>query len=178
MNGKSNFPLIWAHSLSSRRLAKASPRSKPWFRSNDQTRILLVLQAGDARQFQALEELERTAAAGGDVGHLVRKAQLLNRSRRVAAADERDRAGRRDRLGDVPGADGEGIELKYAHRAVPDNRARVLDSVREQLDGLRADVHAHHVFRQLASLVNNRLCIRAKVVAAHRVDREQQLDAL
>ena len=37
------------------------------------------MQAGDARQLQTLEELERSAAAGGDVGHLVCKAQLLNR---------------------------------------------------------------------------------------------------
>ena len=112
------------------------------------------------------------------MGHLVREAQLLDRRRGVAAADDRNRAGFRDRLGDRLGADCEGVELEHAHRAVPDDRARVLDRVREQLDGLGADVHAHHVVRQLASLVNDRLGVRAEVVAAHGVDRQQELDAL
>ena len=112
------------------------------------------------------------------MGHLVCEAQLLDRCCGVAAADDRNGAGRCDRLGNFLGADSEGIELKYAHRAVPDDRARVLDRVREQLDGLGADVHAHHVVRQLAGFVNDRLRIRAEVVAADRVNRQKQLDAL
>ena len=112
------------------------------------------------------------------MGHLVRKAQLLNRSRRVAAADDRNRAGRRDRLSDLLGSDSEGIKLKYAHRAVPNDRSGVLNRIGEQLDGLGADIHTHHVFRQLASLVNDRLRVRTEVVAADRVNRQKQLDAL
>ena len=46
-----------------------------------QQKRLLILQAGDAGQLQAFQELQGSAAAGGDVGDLVGIAQLF-RSRR------------------------------------------------------------------------------------------------
>lgn len=48
----------------------------------------LVLQSRHARQNLALQELQRRAAAGGDVCHLLGEAQLLDRRRRVATADD------------------------------------------------------------------------------------------
>ena len=50
-------------------------------------RLLRVLDNGNAGQFLALEVLERSTAASGDVGHLVAQAHLLDSSRAVAAAD-------------------------------------------------------------------------------------------
>ena len=41
---------------------------------------LCLLDDGDAGQLLALEVLERSAAAGGDVGHLVAQAHLLDLS--------------------------------------------------------------------------------------------------
>ena len=49
-------------------------------------RTLLVQQAGHTGQLLTLQELQRRAAAGADVGDFVGKAQLLYRSRAVAAA--------------------------------------------------------------------------------------------
>ena len=43
-------------------------------------------QRGDAGQGLALEELERGAAAGADVAHLLGEAELLDGGHRVAAA--------------------------------------------------------------------------------------------
>ena len=50
-------------------------------------RILLILQAGNAGQFQAFQEFQGSAAAGGDVGDAVSKAQLLAGCCGVAAAN-------------------------------------------------------------------------------------------
>ena len=74
---------------------------------------LLVLQACDARQLQTLEELQRSAAAGRDVGHLISKAQLLNSSCGVAAADDGNSLALSDCLGNSLGADCEGVKLEY-----------------------------------------------------------------
>ena len=53
-----------------------------------------------ARQLAALEELQRRAAAGADVGHLVGQPLLLDRRHRVAAPDDdRRRRPRRDPRG-------------------------------------------------------------------------------
>ena len=53
--------------------------------------LVFVIQACDARQDLALEEFEGSAAARGDVRHLIGKAEVLHRSRGVAAADDRNR---------------------------------------------------------------------------------------
>ena len=49
-----------------------------------------LLDNGDAGQLLALQILQRGAAAGGDMGHLVGIAQLLYCGRGVAAADDGD----------------------------------------------------------------------------------------
>ena len=69
---------------------------------------LFVVERGDARQLQSFQELQRSAAAGGDVGHLVGKAELGDSSHAVAAADDRDGARSGNRFGDLQGALGKG----------------------------------------------------------------------
>ena len=54
---------------------------------------LLIQQARNARQFLTFQELQRSAAAGGNVRHFIGEAELLDRSGRVTAADDRHRAG-------------------------------------------------------------------------------------
>merc|ERR1719486_1088939 len=65
-----------------------------------------LVERGDAREDLALEELERRAAARGDVRHGVGEARLLDGGHGVAAADDRDGALLRELLERV--ADGEG----------------------------------------------------------------------
>ncbi len=73
-------------------------------------RGLLIQQARNARQLLTFQELQRGAAAGGDVRDLVGEAELFDRSGRVAAADDRDRAGLRQRRRDGFRAGGKGRE--------------------------------------------------------------------
>ena len=72
-----------------------------------------LLERGHAGQDLALEELERGAAAGGDVRHLLSETSLLHRRNRVAAADDGDAAvlarDLGERVGDVEGALGESL---------------------------------------------------------------------
>ena len=84
----------------------------------------------DAGQLASLEELERRAAAGRDVGDGVGLPGARERGDRVAAADDRDAATGRQRLGDRHRARGEGVDLEDAHRAVPEHRPRGGDLAR------------------------------------------------
>merc|ERR1719424_1504077 len=85
---------------------------------------LRVLERGNARQDLALEQLERGAAAGRDVRHLLGEAGLLDRGHGVTAADDGG-AALAGQLGEgvsnVEGALGEGLELEDAHGTVPDD---------------------------------------------------------
>lgn len=56
-------------------------------------RALLVVQHFDRLERSALEKLHARPAAGTDVRHLVGGAEVLDRRRAVAAADDCDRAG-------------------------------------------------------------------------------------
>src|SRR5579884_3620421 len=60
----------------------------------------LVVQRGDAGQRLAFQELQRGAAAGGDMGHFAGQAERLDRRDRVAAADDADGPAIGDGLGD------------------------------------------------------------------------------
>ena len=83
-----------------------------------------VEQDGDPRQLATLEELERGAAAGRDVGHPVGQALLLDRGDRIAAADDDRRAGIGpvgQEAGDRVRPMGERGDLEDAERAVPEH---------------------------------------------------------
>src|SRR5208283_3775111 len=89
---------------------------------------LLVGQRGHSRQGLAFEKLQRGAAAGGDVGDLVRNSSLLDCGNRIPAAHD---AGGivvgRHKLGDGVGAVRKRRKLEDSHGAVPQNGARVGD---------------------------------------------------
>ena len=65
----------------------------------------------------------------------------------VAAADDGEAVDLGERLGDRPGALGEGGDLEDAHRAVPEDRAGVGERGGEGRARLRADVEAEAVGR-------------------------------
>src|SRR3712207_8595841 len=92
-------------------------------------------QDGEAREFPALEVLQRRAAAGADVpvGGLV-ETQLPDGRGGVPAAHDRQAVHRGDRRRDPAAALLEGGELEDAHRPVTEDRARVPEIGTEQLD--------------------------------------------
>ena len=49
--------------------------------------LLLIVQTSDTGEYLAFEQFKRSAAAGGDVAHLVGKTELLDGCRGIAAAD-------------------------------------------------------------------------------------------
>ena len=109
---------------------------------------------------------------------LVGKAELLGCRRAVAAADDRDRAALGERLGHGLRAGRKGWELKNAHGAVPHDRARALGRRAEELDGLGADVHAHHIRGDVHRVDDVGLCVGGKLRRRDGIDRQQELDAL
>ena len=144
--------------------------------------LLLILQASDTGQLQALEELKGCAAAGGDVGDGICKAQLLASCCGVAAADDGDRLGVSQSLCYGDGTLCEGGVLKYAHRTVPDNGLGSLSGISEENAGLLADIQTHHISGDLIGV--NDLNIDVSIdgigegLSNDSVDGEQELNAL
>src|SRR5947208_13582122 len=104
----------------------------------------------------------------------------MNRGDRVAAADDDGRAALRrigDGARDSHGALLESLLLEDAHRAVPDDRLRVLDFVGEEGDRLRADVESDEA--RVCELDGDSLAAVQRVVAVNdlMVCRKNQLDA-
>ena len=102
-----------------------------------------IEQDRHAGQLAALEELERRAAAGRDVGHPVGQALLGDRRDRVAATDDDRRAGvgalgqhPRDRLRPV----GERRDLEDAQRPVPEHGLDVGERLDHQVLARLAEV--------------------------------------
>ena len=104
-----------------------------------------------------------SAAARGDVRHLVGIAQLHHGSRAVTAADDRGGVcfsqGFRYRLG----AGGQNRVLEHAHGAVPHNGLGALHRAGKQLHRFGADVKAHHVGRDLVRIHTLRRAISASM---------------
>ena len=110
-------------------------------------KLFFIVQARDAGEHFAFKEFEGSAAAGGDVGHLIGKAELLRGRRAVAAADD----GRRLALQvgeSLCHGDGTFCQFgvfKDAHGAVPDDGLGVVQQIGEHLTGSGTDVQAHHI---------------------------------
>src|SRR5436190_15209926 len=104
--------------------------------------ISFVRQRGHPRQCTAAKELQRRAAAGGDMRDAIGDARFLHGCNRVAAADDRRPLHTGDCLRHRNSPLGERVNLKNAHRAVPDDHARIAQRVRVRLRRPRADVHA------------------------------------
>src|SRR5690606_9058516 len=111
--------------LSIIRVCANALRSRSGCAASRPRRFRALLEHRDGRQALAFEELEERAAAGRDVGDVVRDPELLDRGQRVAAAGDRERAARGDRLADPARAGGEFGMLEHADRTVPYDRARV-----------------------------------------------------
>src|SRR5882672_9834489 len=104
-----------------------------------------VTESGDTRKLFPGQKLQRRAAAGRDVSDAFGDAGLSDRSYRIAAADNYNRAAIRGLGHRVRDADRSLIErrfFEYSHRAVPDDRFRVTKSIREVRHGLCADIHS------------------------------------
>ena len=116
------------------------------------------------------------------MGHLVAQAHLLDSRSGVAAADDGDRIALGHRLGNGQRAGSEGRVLEHAHRAVPDDGPGTLDGLGVERRGLRADVAALHVGRDLVRIDDQRLNRRVNRVRerlhADGIDRQQELYAL
>src|SRR5271167_4078312 len=88
----------------------------------------------------ALEYLEESAAAGGDVADILFNAVLRNRRQRVAASGNAESATGGDGARQCLGAVREGVEFEHAHWAVPDDRSGNFELCGQLRRCLRADV--------------------------------------
>ncbi len=109
---------------------------------------------------------------------LVLQAELVDRRDRVAAAHHRDGGGRRDRLRDLQGALGEGLELEHAHRSVPDDIFGVRDLFLAQRQGFRSDVHGHLAGGHGPAVHRLGPGVFLELVRHHVVDRQDHVHAL
>src|SRR5688572_11398366 len=140
-----SFRLIYSASSLARWLGQGSPGVDPGFAPARSLRAggSSVLQAGDAGQGVAGEELQGRAPAGGHVVDPIRQAHLVDGGDAVTAADDRRPVALRQRAGDGEGAFRERLHLEHAHGAVPEDDAGLPDLGREGLRGLWPDVEAH-----------------------------------
>src|SRR5687767_9967104 len=99
-------------------------------------------QGLEAGEVALLDELEAGAAAGGDVVDVVVEAELGEGAGAVAAAHHGEALGLRARLGDRSGAGLEAGVLEDPHRAVPQDRAGVVDDLAEGGGRTGTDVEA------------------------------------
>merc|ERR1719424_676429 len=141
-----------------------------------------VLERGHAGQDLTLEELERGAAAGGDVRHLLREASLLDSRDGVAAADDGDAAvlagDLSEGVGNVEGALGESLELEDARGAVPDDGLALLELGLDHLGGLGSVVQAHPASGDLLNLDALRLGVGGELVGDDDVGRQDEVNTL
>mmetsp|Transcript_11079 Transcript_11079/g.26960 ORF Transcript_11079/g.26960 Transcript_11079/m.26960 type:complete len:493 (+) Transcript_11079:174-1652(+) len=167
-------PNVNAHTSTQAQTQAAGQRQR---RRLAATRLRLV-EGGHAGEHLALEELERRAAAGGDVGHLVGEARLLNRRDGVTAADDGDAVEVGQGVGDAEGALGEGIHLKHTHGTVPDDGLALLELRLEGRDGVGADVEAHPAVGDGVHGDDLGVGVGGELVGDHHVGGQQQLHAL
>ena len=111
--------------------------------------VLLVEEAIDTGKYLTLDELERSAAACGDVGYLISEAELLDSSCGITAADDGDSVRLSNSCCKSLCTYSELLELEYACRTVPDNCLSAFDLSGEFLDSLRTDVETFPSVRDL-----------------------------
>src|SRR6266702_348003 len=99
------------------------------------------------------------------MGHLVRRASLLDCRRRVTTANDRGRASSRaldQYLNEGIRTFGEGWHLCYSERAVPYNGLRSFKDLTESCDGCRANIQDAPSRGDLVRGNNFRGCIGSK----------------
>src|SRR6266403_938665 len=105
-----------------------------------------VGESFDSGKFASGEKFEGSAAAGGDMGDVVREAGPMNGCDGVAASDDGSSAGAgggSDGFGDLDRAFCERGHLEYAHGAVPDDGFCARNFLAVGFDAFRANVQAH-----------------------------------
>ena len=131
-------------------------------------------------QLATLEELERGAAAGRDVGELAGQPLLLDRRHAVAAADDDRDPGLRP-VGEIAGdrdrAVGERRDLEHAERAVPEHGLRAGQGFLDRGPALLAEID--DVPRGGELVRPDGLVLRAAgdLLGDHDVDRQDHLHA-
>src|SRR5207245_7457599 len=136
------------------RASVGSPRESRTSRAlMDSIAVSDIRYRRDAGELPALDELERRAAAGRDMGHLVREAGLLDGLDRLASAHDRDRSASGEQLRDTPRALRELGDLEHPEGTVPEDRLRARDRLAVARDRAGADVDDGEVVRHLVDLV-------------------------
>ena len=105
--------------------------------------LFFFVKARNAGKLETLEEFERCAAAGGNVGHLVCVAESFNSCCGVAAADDGDSTGLCNSLRNGTCTGSKVFPLGNAHRTVPDYSTCTNKRLGEELLGSLADVKTH-----------------------------------
>mmetsp|Transcript_20964 Transcript_20964/g.51867 ORF Transcript_20964/g.51867 Transcript_20964/m.51867 type:complete len:365 (+) Transcript_20964:135-1229(+) len=140
-------------------------------------RRLCLVEGVNAREHLALEELERGAAPGGYVRHLVGEARHLNRGNGVATANDGDGVERCQGVADTKGTLVERLHLKHPHGSVPDDRLALGELALESLEGVGADVKAHPAVGDGVDRDNLSCGIGGELVGDDDVGGEEDLDA-
>src|SRR3569832_2957433 len=103
---------------------------------------LFIVECYYAWKCFAFHELERCAAASGDVIHAISQVELLSCCSRVAAADNRVTSCFCTCLCNSLRTVRERLDFEYAHWSVPYNELRVFDNFAVDLARFRTDVDA------------------------------------
>ena len=112
--------------------------------------ILFVQEAGNTRELFSFEKFQRSSATRGDVGYSVCKTEFFNSGSAVSSADNCNRTGIGQSLRHGFGTVCKSVELKNAHRTVPDDRACAFDCGSKLFNSLRAYIHAHKIIGNIA----------------------------
>mmetsp|Transcript_27165 Transcript_27165/g.59366 ORF Transcript_27165/g.59366 Transcript_27165/m.59366 type:complete len:503 (+) Transcript_27165:129-1637(+) len=140
---------------------------------------LLVVEGGDTGKGLALKELKGSTTTGGDVGHLLREAGLLDGSNGVTATDDGDGVGHLGKgVSDGEGTLGEGVHLEHTHGAVPHHGLAGLQLLLERLDGVGTDIETHPAVGDGVSGGNLGGSISGELVGQQHVGGEEELHTL
>ena len=108
---------------------------------------LSLFERAHARQRAALQKLERRAAARGEMGDAILKAIVAKRLDGLTSARDGEPRGRREGLGDGTRPVREHLQLKDAHRTVPEHTRRFGDRRGKARRGAWPDVERRSIHR-------------------------------
>ena len=144
--------------------------------------ILFIIKCGNAGKLLTLKEFKRSAAACGNMGHLIAVAECINGCRRVAAAYNGYGVGLGKALCNCNSACCQGRVFKYAHRSVPNNGLSVLNFVCEKLRSLRSYIKTLVISGNLVGVNRFNLdrCVYRirEMIGYIAVNRQKNLNAL
>ena len=140
---------------------------------------LFIIRSCYTRKFFSFQEFKGSAAAGGNMAHLIAIAQLIDSCSRISAANDRCCFGLSQSSRYSFGALSKNRILKHTHRSVPYDCLCLFCCSRIQFDRLRSDIHTHLVSRDLVGIYGLSLDLRIdrirELAGDDGVDREKQL---